>query len=148
MTYARLSGKWRHGLPVRGVPIPLVSLVTAAALPVPGGLAADLVESLDYPMRASTDGLAGLVPDPPGGLVGIEDAVARSLAGSGRAPVNALADPHHLADTDPDWAGGDVPRIQHLAAIVTPAFTWPALGALQRDARARRRHGCARGWTR
>ena len=128
MTYARLSGKWRHGLPVWGVPIPLVSLVTAAALPVPGGLAADLVESLDYPMRASTDGLAGLVPDPPGGLVGIEDAVARSLAGSRRAPVNALADPHHLADTDPDWAGGDVPRIQHLAAIVTPAFTRPALG--------------------
>jgi hypothetical protein len=39
-----------------------------------------------------------------------------------------LADPHHLADTDPDWAGGDVPRIQHLAAIVTPAFTRPALG--------------------
>ena len=98
------------------------------ALPVPDALAADLVESLDYPMRASTDGLALLVPDPPGGLVGIEDAVARSLANSRRAPVNALADPHHLADTDPDWAGGDVPRIQHLAAIVTPAFTRPTLG--------------------
>ena len=47
----------------------LVSMVTALVLPVPGGLAADLVESLDHPMRAS-DGLRELVADPPGGLVG------------------------------------------------------------------------------
>ena len=58
----------------------------------------------------------------------LEDAVARSLSTDRRVPVNALADPHHLADTDPGWAGGDVSRIQHLAAIVTPEFTRPALG--------------------
>ncbi len=37
-----------------------------------------------------------------------------------------LADPHHLADTDPDWAGGDVARIRQL----TPWIARPALGML------------------
>jgi uncharacterized protein YbjT (DUF2867 family) len=128
LAYARLSGKWRAGVPVWGVPTALLSRVTAVALPVPGGLAADLVESLDHPMMASDDGLAGLVPDPPGGLVGIDDAISRAFSSPRRLPVNALADSHHLADSDPDWAGGDVSRIRQLAAMVTPAFTRPALG--------------------
>ena len=67
-TYARISGKWHTGLPVWGVDTAVASRVTAIALPVPDGLAADLVESLDYPMRASGTGLRELVPDPPGGL--------------------------------------------------------------------------------
>jgi uncharacterized protein YbjT (DUF2867 family) len=127
-TYARMSGKWRAGLPVRGVETAVLSRMTAVALPVPGGLAADLVESLDHPMMASDDGLGGLVPDPPGGLVGIDDAIARALSSRRRRPVNALIDPHHLADTDPDWAGGDVPRIRSLAAMITPSVARPALG--------------------
>ncbi|WP_029114183.1 NAD(P)H-binding protein [Mycobacterium sp. URHB0044] len=128
LAYARLSGKWRAGVPVWGVPTALLSRMTAVALPVPGGLAADLVESLDHPMMASEQGLAGLVPAPDGGLVGIDDAIARALSSRRRLPVNALADFHHLADTDPDWAGGDVSRIRQLAAMVTPASTRPALG--------------------
>ena len=68
-TYARISGKWHTGLPVRGVDTALASWITAVALPVPDGLAADLVESLDHPMRASGTGLRDLVPDPPGGLL-------------------------------------------------------------------------------
>jgi uncharacterized protein YbjT (DUF2867 family) len=128
LAYARLSGKRRAGVPVWGVPTALLSRVTAVALPVPGGLAADLVESLDHPMMASDDGLAGLVSDPPGGLVGIDDAITRALSSRRRLPVNELADSHHLADSDPGWAGGDVSRIRQLAAMVTPAFTRPALG--------------------
>jgi uncharacterized protein YbjT (DUF2867 family) len=128
LAYARLSGKWRAGVPVWGVPTALLSRMTAVALPVPGGLAADLVESLDHPMMASDQGLTGLVPAPHGGLVGIDDAIARALSSRRRLPVNALADFHHLADTDPNWAGGDVSRIRQLAAMVTPAVTRPALG--------------------
>jgi hypothetical protein len=45
-------------------------------------------------------------------------------------PVNGLDDPHHLADTDPMWAGGDTLRLQRLAAAVTPSFVRPALGLL------------------
>lgn len=128
--YARIAGKWRAELPVNGVDIGLVSLVTSAVLPVPGGLAADLVESLDHPMMASGNGLRDLVPDPPGGLVEIDEAITRALESRKPLPVDALADPHHLADTDPVWAGGDTLRIRQLARHITPAFARPALGLL------------------
>jgi hypothetical protein len=108
----------------------VVSWMTAAVLPVPGGLAADLVESLDHAMMASEARLRDLVPDPPGGLLGIDDSISRALSSDRRRPVNALADPHHLADTDPPWAGGDAVRIQQLARAVTPSIARPALGLL------------------
>jgi uncharacterized protein YbjT (DUF2867 family) len=124
--YGRAAGKWRASVPVRGVDTGLVSMVTSVVLPVPGGLAADLVESLDHPMRAS-DGLREIVPDPPDGLVTIDDAIARSLAQDRPRPVDELADPHHLADTDPVWAGGDTHRIRQVASLVTPPIAQPAL---------------------
>jgi uncharacterized protein YbjT (DUF2867 family) len=127
--YGRATGKWRASVPIRGVDTAVVSMLTAVVLPVPGGLAADLVGSLEHPMRAS-DGLRELVPDPPGGLLGVEDALARSLSNGRARPVNELADPHHLADTDPSWAGGDTLRIQRLARSVTPPIVRPVLGLL------------------
>jgi uncharacterized protein YbjT (DUF2867 family) len=127
--YGRATGKWRASVPVRGVDTGVASMLTAVALPVPGGLAADLVESLEHPMRAS-DGLRGLVPDPPGGLLGIDNAIARSLSNGRARPVNELADPHHLADTDPSWAGGDTLRIRRLARSVTPRIARPVLGLI------------------
>jgi uncharacterized protein YbjT (DUF2867 family) len=127
-TYARISGKWHTGLPVWGVGTAVASRITAIALPVPDGLAADLVESLDYPMRARGTGLRELVPDPPGGLLPTGEAIARSLSNRRPVPVDQLADPHHLADSDPGWAGGDSLRLQRLAAIVTPSIARPGLG--------------------
>lgn len=126
-TYARISGAWHAGLPVRGIDTTLASWVTALALPVPDGLAADLVESLDYPMQASGPGLRDLVPDPPDGLLSIEDAIGRALSNRRPHPVNALADVHHLADSDPAWAGGDSLRLRRLAGIVTPSIARPGL---------------------
>jgi uncharacterized protein YbjT (DUF2867 family) len=130
LAYVRASGLRRGGLPIRGLDTGVLSRMTAIALPVPGRLAADLVESLDHPMMASDEGLRDLVPDPPGGLVPIYDAIALALSSNGCRPVNALADPHHLADTDPAWAGGDILRIQRLARSVTPPIARPALGLL------------------
>jgi uncharacterized protein YbjT (DUF2867 family) len=132
-TYARVSGRWQTAVRLPGIGTGLASLVTGLALPVPQGLAGDLVESLDHPMRASGPGLRDLVPDPPGGLVGVEEAITRSLEGQStrsghRPPVNALEDPHHLADTDPVWAGGDALRIRRLARTVTPSIARPTLG--------------------
>ena len=129
-TYARISGKWRAELSVPMVDTSVVSWMTAAVLPVPGGLAADLVESLDYPMMASDARLRDVVPDPPGGLLGIHDAISRALSSDSPRPVSELADPHHLADTDPPWAGGDAARIRQLARAVTPPIARPALGLL------------------
>lgn len=137
-SYARLSGNWQLEVPVGGVPTGLVSLVSATVLPVPGGLTADLTASLDYPMTAHGDGLRGLVSDPDGGLLSVEDAIQRALAMHPRRPVNKLADSHHLADTDPDWAGGDTARIRQLTPwIARPALTMlnplpgPAMAALR-----------------
>jgi uncharacterized protein YbjT (DUF2867 family) len=127
-TYARISGNWHTGLPVWGVDTTLASWVTALALPVPDGLAADLVESLDYPMRASGTGLRELVPDPPGGPLPTEEAITRSLSNRRPRPVDQLADPHHLADSDPVWAGGDTLRLRRLACIVTPSIARSGLG--------------------
>ena len=127
-TYARISGRWHTGLPVWGVDTAVASRITAIALPVPDGLAADLVESLDHPMRASGTGLRELVPDPPGGLLPTEEAITRSLSNRRPRPVDQLADPHHLADSDPEWAGGDSLRLQRLAAIVTPSIARSGLG--------------------
>lgn len=125
--YARVSGKWRAELPLNGIDIGLVSMVTSAVLPVPGGLASDLVESLDYPMMAAEHGLNDHVADPPGGLTGIDDAMTRAVASRQPLPVDRLADPHHLADTDPTWAGGDTLRLQQLARPITPPFVRPVL---------------------
>jgi uncharacterized protein YbjT (DUF2867 family) len=127
-TYARISGQWHTGLPVWGLDTAVASRITAIALPVPDGLAADLVESLDYPMRASGTGLRELVPDPPGGRLPTEEAIIRSLSNRRPRPVDQLADPHHLADSDPEWAGGDSLRLRRLAAIVTPSIARPGLG--------------------
>ncbi|UUO02899.1 NAD(P)H-binding protein [Mycolicibacterium novocastrense] len=129
-TYARIAGKWRAELPVNGVDTGLVSWVTAAVLPVPGGLAADLVQSLDHPMIASDTRLREVVPDPPAGLIGVEEAITRALASRRRRPVDELTDPHHLADTDPEWAGGDTLRLQQVAGAVTPSIARPALGLI------------------
>jgi len=132
-TYARVSGKWHAAVPVGGVDTALASLLTAVALPVPPGLAGDLVESLDHPMLASGSGLRHRVPDPPGGLLGIDDAIALALADRSYrppAPVNALTDPHHLADSDPEWAGGDALRIRRLARTFTPPIARPTLRLL------------------
>jgi uncharacterized protein YbjT (DUF2867 family) len=127
-SYARLSGKWRAELPLPGMHTGVVSRMTAAVLPVPGGLASDLVQSLDHPMMASDARLRDFVPDPPAGLVGIDEAITRSLSSDRPRPVNDLADPHHLADTDPSWAGGDALRIRQLARPITPPIVRPVLG--------------------
>ena len=79
-------------------------------------------------MVASGHLLRDLLPGPPGGLLAIDDSIALSLSSHRPRPVNALADPHHLADTDPAWAGGDALRIQQLVGVVTPPIARPTLG--------------------
>lgn len=130
LRYARLAGRRRAPVPVRGIDTSIVSHLTGLILPVPGGLSGDLVESLDHPMTASKNGIRDLVEDPPGGLMPIDEAVKRSLARQRPRPVDKLTDVHHLADTDPDWAGGDTLRIKQLIRPVTPPIARPALALL------------------
>lgn len=125
--YARVSGRWRPRFPVSGIDTAAAARLSTVALPVPDGLAADLVASMDHPMSASDTRLDDLVAEPPGGLLPAEQAIARALGSPRPGPVNALADPHHLADSDPEWTGGDTLRIRRVAAAVTPALVRPGL---------------------
>ncbi|WP_329521259.1 SDR family oxidoreductase [Spirillospora sp. NBC_01491] len=109
------------GLPRRVIlPVPVLSpwlssLWVGLITPVPGGLARPLVGSLTSEVVCREHDIAEYVPDPPGGLLGFDDAVRLALqrvreAGVGTrwssAPVpGAPSDP---LPTDPDWAGGSL----------------------------------------
>ena len=131
-SYVRAAGERRAGIPVYDV-VPRASSAgwPGAAVPVPNGLAADLIESLDHPMTASDTVLGDYVPDPPDGLTSIDDAVAAAVSSPAPRPVDQLADPHHLADSDPLWAG--VTRsVAPDGRAVSPAGARPALASSTR----------------
>jgi len=129
-TYLRAIRMPRLGVVLPSVDVRLAGFLSGFVVPVPSGLASDLVRSLDHAMVASERTISDHVPDPPGGLVTIRDAVRRSVESPMPRPVNELADVHHLADTDPSWAGGDLMRVRRGVRdrVVTPARS--VVGAL------------------
>lgn len=118
-SYVRVSGKRRICVPFWRINTAVMSRMASLLLPLPAGVTADLFASLvDTPMTATRQPLRSHVRDPRGGLTTADDAIAWALSSRSPRPVNALIDPHHLADTDPLWAGGDVLRIQRLLAAI------------------------------
>ncbi|MCH5644998.1 NAD(P)H-binding protein [Gordonia sp. ABSL49_1] len=101
----------------------LAGMVTARIVPVPTGLTADLVTSLSQPMAAGERHIRDLVPDPPNGLTSMKDAVAASVHTPYPRPICDLTDPHHLADSDPDWAGGDLMRARRRVGSIVDSAT-------------------------
>lgn len=133
--YVHAAGNPRAGLPLTAwqealIPKSLTAWVAGNVVPVPTGLAVDLIASLDHPMTASGDLLRDIVADPPGGLTPIDEAIAASVTSPRPRPVNELADPHHLADSDPTWAGGDQLRLHRLLGCITPDIARPALSLI------------------
>jgi uncharacterized protein YbjT (DUF2867 family) len=133
--YVHAAGSRRAGLPINGwhealIPKALTAWVAGNVVPVPTGLAVDLIASLDHPMTASESQLRTVVADPPGGLTPIDDAIAASVTSPPPRPVDRLADPHHLADSDATWAGGDRLRLHTVLSAVTPSAARPALELL------------------
>ena len=63
-------------------------------------------------------------------ITSIDDAVAAAVSSPAPRPVDQLADPHHLADSDPLWAGGDALRLRQMAGAVSPAGARTALGLI------------------
>ena len=101
----------------------LAGMVAGRLVPVPTGLTADLVTSLSTPMHASEHAIRDLVPDPPGGLTPMRSAVEAAVRTPSPRDVCSLADMHHLAETDPDWAGGDIMRIRRRVGSLVGSAT-------------------------
>lgn len=110
--YLRAIKAPRVGVVMPAVDVRLAGFVSGLLIPVPSGLASDLVRSLDHPMKASEHTIRDHVPDPEGGLLTLRQAVQLSVDSGLPRPVDDLDDIHHLADTDPVWAGGDLMRVK------------------------------------
>ncbi|WP_104529143.1 SDR family oxidoreductase [Blastococcus saxobsidens] len=152
MDYAEMMQRYAHvaELPRRRiVPVPLfspslsshwVGLIT----PVPAGIARPLVESLRNTVVCAEHDIARYVPDPPGGLLGFDDAVrlavqrVRDSAVTTRwASASVPGAPSDPLPTDPDWAGGTLyvdDRV--LASTASPDALWRVVEGI----------GGERGW--
>ncbi|HET9169497.1 MAG TPA: SDR family oxidoreductase [Actinospica sp.] len=138
--YAAVAGL----APRRIIPVPVLSprlsshwvgLVT----PIPSALARPLIDSLRHDAICHDRGaVAKVIPDPPEGLVGFEDAVDLALRrvreaavvtrwSSGSVP-GAPSDP---LPTDPSWSGGSLYTDLRLRATpASPAAVWRAIEAI------------------
>jgi hypothetical protein len=123
MNYAEMMQRYAAvaGLPRRRIlPVPFfspslsshwVGLIT----PVPAGIARPLVESLRNTVVCHEHDIAEHVPDPPGGLLGFDEAVrlavqrVKDSAVTTRwASASVPGAPSDPLPTDPDWAGGSL----------------------------------------
>ncbi|AXI78633.1 SDR family oxidoreductase [Peterkaempfera bronchialis] len=100
-----------------------VGLVT----PVPNSIARPLVESLRHEVVCTEHDIARYVPDPPGGLVGFDQAVELALKRVREADVatrwssaSVPGAPSDPLPTDPDWAGGSLYRDERELAVDAP----------------------------
>jgi len=111
----------------------LSSLWVGLVTPVPAGLARPLVESLRNEVVCAERDIAQYVPDPPGGLVSLDGAIALALrhvrtgevatrwssAATAGAPADLLAsDPQ---PTDPAWSGGSLYLDDRVRRVRAPA---------------------------
>jgi hypothetical protein len=102
------------------VPVPFLTPRLSAhwvniVTPVPGALAKPLVRSLVNEVVCSEDDLRAHVPDPPGGLLGFDEAVHLALLRIREAAVETRwssatwpGAPSDPLPSDPDWAGGSL----------------------------------------
>ncbi|GAA3962007.1 SDR family oxidoreductase [Actinomadura viridis] len=110
---------WVAGLPRRLiVPVPVLtpnlsSLWVGLVTPVPPSIARPLTESLRHEVVCRENDIADHIPDPPGGKVSFERAVALALKRVGEADVTTRwssasvpGAPSDPLPTDPDWSGG------------------------------------------
>lgn len=120
--YLRAIRQPRIRLPLPYLSTRLTGQVAGRIVPVPTSLTADLVTSLNKPMNASEQSIRDLVPEPDGGLTPMRAAVTAAVRTPAPRPVCDLADVHHLAETDPTWAGGDLMRVRrHVDSVIGSA---------------------------
>ena len=117
--YAEVAGLSRRR--VYPLPIPAqhlsgfwIGLVT----PIPRGIAMPLAASMAQDAVTTEHDIAGLIPDPPGGLTGFREACRRAIERQRRGPLDQTwdddvltemaQDPAEPLPSDPEWAGNTV----------------------------------------
>jgi uncharacterized protein YbjT (DUF2867 family) len=140
VTYAEMMRRYAEvaGLKPRIiVQVPLLtprlsSLWVGLVTPVPASLAMPLVESLRNEVVCSEHDIAEYVPDPPGGCLSLDQAIALALRHTREGKVStrwsSAATPGAPSDplpTDPSWAGGSL-YVDERSKIVhaSPAALW------------------------
>ena len=149
MNYAEMMQRYAAvaGLPRRRIlPVPLFtpslsSHWVGVVTPVPAGIARPLVESLRNTVVCREHDIAEYVPDPPGGLLGFDEAVRLALQRVQDAAVatrwssaSVHGAPSDPLPTDPDWAGGSVyvdERVRETAA--PPDALWRVVEGIGGD---------------
>jgi uncharacterized protein YbjT (DUF2867 family) len=146
LTYEQMMQRYAAvmGLPKRRiVRVPMLSPGLSShwvqiVTPVPNAIARPLVESLRNTVVCREHDIAEYVPDPPGGLLGFEQAVELALARvrSGDVPTHwANAEvrgaPSDPLPSDPDWAGGDL-YVDERSRVVdaSPEALWQVIESI------------------
>ena len=140
LTYAEMMRRYSGVAGLRSrvlIPVPLLtprlsSLWVGLVTPVPAGLAMPLVESLRNEVVCSEHDIAAYVPDPPGGLVPLDRAIALALQHTREGAVStrwsSAATPGAPSDplpSDPSWAGGSLYVDARISAVrASPAALW------------------------
>ncbi len=132
LTYADMMQRYAAAAGLRRriiVPVPVLSPTLSAhwvgvVTPVPNAIARPLVASLKYEVICHEHDIAALLPDPPEGLVGFDDAVRLALARIREADVvtrwsNATVPdaPSDPLPSDPAWARGSLYVDERVTAV-------------------------------
>jgi hypothetical protein len=140
LTYAEMMRRYSDVAGLRPrvlVRVPLLtprlsSLWVGLVTPVPAGLARPLVESLRNEVVCSEHDIARYLPDPPGGLLTLNDAIALALRHTRDGEVStrwsSAATPGAPSDplpSDPAWAGGSLYVDARVSVVrASPAALW------------------------
>ncbi|HEX2301366.1 MAG TPA: SDR family oxidoreductase [Pseudonocardiaceae bacterium] len=153
LTYLQMMQRYAKvaGLPRRRiVPVPVLTPELSAhwvnlITPVPKAIATPLIESLVHEVVCHEHDIAAYVPDPPGGLLGYDEAVRLALAKVRYADVEnrwsgaALPDvpPSDPMPSDPEWSGGSVyTDVREQRSSASPERLWRVVEGI----------GGERGW--
>jgi uncharacterized protein YbjT (DUF2867 family) len=152
LTYADMMRRYSAVAGLRPrvlIPVPLLtprlsSLWVGLVTPVPGGLAMPLVESLRNEVVCGEHDIAAWVPDPPDGLLPLDEAIALALRHTREGDVSTRwssagtpGAPSDPLPSDPSWAGGSLYVDERTSVVrADPAALWQVIEGI----------GGATGW--
>lgn len=134
--YAEVAGLSRR----RVIPLPipaqrLSGFWIGVVTPIPRGIAMPLAASMAEDAVTTEHDIAGLIPDPPGGLTDFRQACSRAIDRQRRGPLDQTwdddvltemaQDPAETLPSDPEWAGNTVfTDVREREGEAAPAAVW------------------------